>query len=67
MLKHEEKEKHWKKDAELWVEEKGSFEARQAELERELKEMKKRDWEQPVPMVQSSEISSAEFVTQAMS
>ena len=35
LLKHEEKGKQWKKYAELWGEEKGSFEGRKVELERE--------------------------------
>ena len=37
----EGKEAQWNKDAELWAKEKRAFESRQAELEKEIKELKK--------------------------
>ena len=55
------------KDAKPWAEEKRAFEANQAKLERELKELKEKTQEQPVPVAQSPEISSVESISQAMS
>ena len=49
LLIQKRKEVQWKKDAELWDEEKWAFETRQAELEKELKELKEKAQEQPTP------------------
>ena len=41
LLKYEEKEKQWEKDAGLWDEKENTFETKHAELEKELKENNK--------------------------
>ena len=41
LLKFEEKEKQWEKDARLWAENERAFKTKQAEVEGELKEKNK--------------------------
>ena len=43
LLRKEERERQWKKYAELWAREKQAFEAKWTELERDLKELKEKD------------------------
>ena len=43
LLKYEEKNKQWEKDAELWAEKENIFGAKQAELEREVQELKEKN------------------------
>ena len=52
----------WKKDAEIWAEEKQAFETRKDELEKELKELKGKAQEQPMPTMQSSKVPNASEV-----
>ena len=54
LLIQEGKEVKWKKDAEIWAEEKQAFETRKDELEKELKERKEKAQEHPTPVTQSS-------------
>ena len=67
LLKFEEKEKQWERDAGLWAEKEKYFETKQAELEKELKELKEKDKEQQVPVVSSSVQSGTYSLSQAMS
>ena len=54
------KEGQWNKDAELWAEEKQAFEAKQDELEKELKELKEKTQEQPAPAIQTPAMSGVD-------
>ena len=64
LLKFEEKEKQWEKDAGIWAEKEKAFETKQAELEKELKEKHK---EQKVPVISYSVQSGAYSLSQDMS
>ena len=57
----------WKKYAELWAEENRAFETKKAELEKELKELKEKDQEQPTIGTQSSKVPDANSLSQDMS
>ena len=65
LLIQEVKEVQWKKDDELWAEEKRAFEIRQHELEKELKELKEKAQEQPTPLTQSPEVPDASEVIES--
>ena len=43
LLKYEEKDKQWEKDAELWAEKENIFGEKKAELEREVQELKEKN------------------------
>ena len=64
MLKFEEKDKQWEKDAGLWAEKEKDFETKHEELWKELKE---KDKEQQVPFISSSIQSGTNSLSQAMS
>ena len=64
LLKFEEKEKQWEKDAGLWVEKEKDFETKQAELENELKENNK---EKQVQVTSPSVQSGVDSLSQVMS
>ena len=51
LLKFEEKEKQWERDARLWFEKKKDFETNQTKLENELKDLKEKDKGQQVQVI----------------
>ena len=58
------KEKQWKKDVGLWAKKEKSFETKQAELEKELKEKNK---EKQVKVISPFVQSGTDSLSQAMS
>ena len=67
LLRFEEKEKQWERDVGIWDEKQKNFETKQAELEKELEELKKNNKEQQVSVIPYYVQTGTYSLAQAMS